>query len=549
MFSNRQSILVLAALTVAMAHAADANIGATIPASKGKFLSDDPLWKEPSPRSVPQVKSIQIDDLYDFINESFVVPHHVKKVNRSGKEAAQNTNTLGEVPDSEWYTNRHMRGRMSVDALVRGAGNANPPDPEDKWKIISAKTDGVTPGFTIEDAHGNRYLLKFDPPNYPELASAADVIGSKIFYALGYNTPENYIAYFHREQLTLTDHSSWRDRVGKKHVMTQELVDKWLAEQPKDSQGRYRAMASRWIAGKVAGPFEFEGTRSDDPNDIVPHELHRELRGMAVFSAWLNDTDAKSINTLDSLVDEGGVTFLKHYRIDWGASLGSDSVRPKDIRRGHDYLVDARSTTIQAFSFGFYLPEWMRTRYPNIRGVGTFDFESFDAAHWRSNYPITPYLLMDNDDAFWAAKQVMAFSDEEIRAIVETAQYSDPRATDWVTECLIKRRDKIGKEWLSPGLALDGFRLEKNRLVFVDLAEKYKVSGARYYNVQWAEFDNATRQKRPIESAGTSFAVPAGDRSGFLVAAIRSGDTAGVEVYLRRTANGWDIVGVDRHYE
>ena len=549
MFSNRQSILVLAALTVAMAHAADANIGATIPASKGKFLSDDPLWKEPSPRSVPQVKSIQIDDLYDFINESFVVPHHVKKVNRSGKEAAQNTNTLGEVPDSEWYTNRHMRGRMSVDALVRGAGNANPPDPEDKWKIISAKTDGVTPGFTIEDAHGNRYLLKFDPPNYPELASAADVIGSKIFYALGYNTPENYIAYFHREQLTLTDHSSWRDRVGKKHVMTQELVDKWLAEQPKDSQGRYRAMASRWIAGKVAGPFEFEGTRSDDPNDIIPHELHRELRGMAVFSAWLNDTDAKSINTLDSLVDEGGTSFLKHYRIDWGASLGSDSVRPKDIRRGHDYLVDARATTIQAFTFGFYLPEWMRAHYPNIRGVGTFDFESFDAAHWHSNYPVTPYLLMDDEDAFWAAKQVMAFSDQEIRAIVETAQFSDPRATDWVTECLIKRRDKIGKTWLARGLALDGFRVEQDRLAFEDLAAKYKVSLTRSYSVQWSEFDNTTREKRPIESAGNSFAIPAGEPCNFLAATIRAGSTAGVDVYLRRTANRWDIVGVDRHYE
>jgi hypothetical protein len=571
MVSRKQSLLISLALIAAAAASGGESdpkksAAATSPpvAAKRKFLSDDPLWKEPKPRAVKGMKAIEIDDLYDFLEESLVVPRRQKPLEKNGRSVALNVNTLGEVPDSEWYTNRHARRQMTLEQLVRGPGNADPPDPSGKWRIVSAKSDGVMPGFAVEDARGNRYLLKFDPPNYPELASAPDVIGSKFYYALGFNTPENYIAYFRRDQLVVPESSSWRDKDGKKHLLTSEIVDKWLAGQPKDSQGRYRIMASRWVPGKAVGPFEFEGTRSDDPNDVVPHQNRRELRGMAVLASWLNDTDAKAINTLDSLVEEDGISYLKHFRIDWGASLGSDSLTPKDIRRGHDYALDPKSAAFQAYTFGFYLPKWMRVSYPSIRGVGTFDYESFDALHWRSNYPVTTFLLMDDEDAFWAAKQVMSFSDKEIRAIVETGKYSDPRATDWVTECLVKRRDKIGKAWLSRGLALDNFRIEQGRLVFDDLAEKYNVGPKRAYKVEWSAFENSTGDKRPVESDGNSWTVPsaAGARTGFLSAAIslsaaQAGGAAGgaaggegeVTVYLRQSANGWDAVGIDRRYK
>ena len=61
--------------------------------------------------------------------------------------------------------------------------------------------------------------------------------------------------------------------------------------------------------------------------------------------------------------------------------------------------------------------------------------------------PNPAFLRTDREDAFWAAKQVAAFTDDEIRALVETGEYSDPRATDWIAECLIKRRDKIADAW------------------------------------------------------------------------------------------------------
>ena len=60
------------------------------------------------------------------------------------------------------------------------------------------------------------------------------------------------------------------------------------------------------------------------------------------------------------------------------------------------------------------------------------------------------------DDAFWAARQVMAFTDDEIRAIVRTGQYSQP-AEDWITATLIERRNRIGRTFFTKVLPLDHF--------------------------------------------------------------------------------------------
>src|SRR5215510_2251935 len=209
-----------------------------------KFYSDDPLWREPAPRPVRQVATRKVDNIYDFLENSYVTPGREGKAAKRVPRPALDFNTLGEVPDSAWYTNRHAFRRMSIAELKRGPGNTTPPVQSEAWSIIGAKSDGVTPGFVIEDANKNRYLLKFDPSAAPEVSSAADVIGSKFFYALGYFTPENYIVHFRREDLTIPDGTTWRDASGRRRPLTSQAIDEMLKLQQKDAGGRYRALAS-----------------------------------------------------------------------------------------------------------------------------------------------------------------------------------------------------------------------------------------------------------------------------------------------------------------
>ena len=118
---------------------------------------------------------------------------------------------------------------------------------------------------------------------------------------------------------------------GRNVPLTGRVLNEMLKSQPKQADGTYRAMASRYIAGQLAGPFRYQGMRTDDPNDTVSHEDRRELRGLGVFAAWLDHHDTKAVNSMDSLVNEQGLRYLKHYLLDFGDILGSDR-GPPEIR-------------------------------------------------------------------------------------------------------------------------------------------------------------------------------------------------------------------------
>lgn len=513
-----------------------------------KFYADDPLLREPAPRAVRKVAIRQVDDIYDFLENIYVTPRREGKEAKRDPHPAANINTLDEVPDSSWYTNRHYFHRMTIQELQRGPGNSTPPT--GAWRIISAKTDGLMPGFVIEDIRKNRYVVKFDPPQYPELCSGPDVIGSKIFYALGYNTPENYVVHFRREDLQIGAGVMYRPSSGKKHPLTAKVLDELLKDQPRGPDGTYRAMASKWIPGQAVGPFSYEGMRSDDPNDIVPHQDRRELRGLRVFAAWLNHEDTRSVNSMDTLESENAVQYIKHYLIDFGSILGSAGVGPKLAWHGHEYVIERKAPVVQAVTLGLYPPRWARSEYRNYPGVGMLDYKSFDPVSWKASYPNPAFELTDREDAFWAAKQVAAFSDDEIRALVKTGEYTDSRTADWIAECLIKRRDKIAETWLSRVLPLDKFRVNDGELGFDDLAASRLGGMARLYRVQWAKSDPQGHFAVLPHAMGKK--VPAFNGDEYLAATISCGAGFGeacpdpVTVYLRRGVSQIEVVGIDR---
>ena len=80
---------------------------------------------------------------------------------RSGR--AKNVNTVDEVPDSSWYTNRAGSRPLTPEDVAKGPDTTDGPA-AGTWTVTSSKSDGVTPGFTIKDANG--------PALVPEVRSA-----------------------------------------------------------------------------------------------------------------------------------------------------------------------------------------------------------------------------------------------------------------------------------------------------------------------------------------------------------------------------------------
>lgn len=510
--------------------------GATPEATK-KFYGDDPLWSGPRPEPVKMAARRKLNDYYDFFENTLFAPGE-RAALKGESIPAQGINTVDEVPDTAWYTNRHAMRRMSREELQRGPGDSHPPE-TGQWTVIAAKDEGVTPGFRIRDAAGREYFIKFDPPSNPEMASAADTISSRFFHAIGYNVPENYVIYFDREQLVPGAGSTIKDHAGKKRPIRAGDITELLAKAPRSPEGRYRALASRVIGGKLLGPFEYNGTRSDDPNDLVPHEHRRDLRALRTFSAWLGHDDSKALNTQDTLVEENGVAFVKHYLIDFGASLGSASFEAASPREGNEYLFAWKPAALRLFTLGLYVPGWQQAKFPRIAAAGRFEYEVFDPERWVNNYPNAAFRNETAADRAWAARKIAAFTDDDIRAIVARGRYSDPAAAEWVTRCLIERRNKIARAFLKGTACLDGFEVREKRL-------RYSNPERTAVRVAWSIFDNRTSERTPIAGAD-SLEIPAPDGAQYVVANF-TGMGPRLSIYIKQAPAGSRIVGIERDF-
>jgi hypothetical protein len=521
-----------------------------------RFYNDDPITQVADTQDASSARPKSVNLIYDEASNLFGSPGD-PDMNRR----AMSINTIDEVPDSSWFTNRIIGGApMSAADVARGPDTGNGPAPG-KWTLASGKSDGITPGFTILDSKGDRWFIKFDPPNWREMASSAEVVVTKLFYALGYHVPENYIAKLTRENLIIDDRSRITAADGGERRLTDGDVDRLLKMAAQESDGSYRVIASKAVAGKPIGPFLYYGTRPDDPNDVIPHEHRRELRALRVFAAWTNHVDSKSINSLDTLVTANGRTAVRHYLIDFGSTLGSASVKPRDYDEGHQYIVDPGPMLAGVISFGFYIPSYHFIDYPDFESVGYFSAQNFNPPNWKPRVPNPAFRRARADDTFWGARRVMAFTDEMIRAAARSGLYSDAAAEKHIADTLIARRDAIGRAWLTdvnpiiePALDAAGTLRFRNAAVAAGVAKP-----PASYEMTWFTFDNATQATTPIgqavsstgEQANAPSGLPAGAGS-FVRVDIKAVNpphpswTMPVQAYFQRTQAGWKLVGFER---
>ncbi|MEM1041217.1 MAG: hypothetical protein AAGI91_01170 [Bacteroidota bacterium] len=494
-----------------------------------------------------------------------------------GPKEAQNVNTLDEVPNSSWFTQRHFYFPMSEAELRRGPNVTDGPDLS-AWTVIAGKSEGKTKGFTIEDARGDRYVIKFDGPNFPELTSSAEVIATKIYHAAGYFVPQNTVTYFDPAILSLGPEAEVEVE-GRERRMTDADLAAILDPQPRRADGRIRAMASKYVDGRPIGIWTFRGTKRDDPNDRVRHEHRRELRGLSVLGSWINDADRRNANTLSVYTTDvragadgspDTARYIKHYVLDMGSTLGANGSGTHVVQHGQEYLFDPRTMAYQTVTLGLDPKPWefqpLEIKYPS---VGYFTAEYFEPEDWVMVHPNPAYEYRTDRDGFWGAKRVMAFTEAEVRAIVDEGQLTNPEAEEYLVQTLLARREAIGRYWFGQVNPLDRFVLarldfaggsEPFVLEFDDLAVTYGLEPSAASRYAYAVYHGGTQltdgtadaPSVPVPALPASAAESTGEDARVLrveLVTLRDGQepSDAVNVYLHFPTDGrMRVVGIER---
>jgi len=170
---------------------------------------------------------------------------------------------------------------------------------------------------------------------------------------------------------------------------------------------------------------------------------------------------------------------------------------------------------------------------------------------------VLAYAELRDDDAFWATRRIAAFTDDMIRAVVHTGQFSDPAAEKYLADTLIQRRDTIKKIYLTQVNPIVNPRLDATGLTFENAAVAGGVAqGAVAYRASWMVFDNATGGTRPLaetKSETTTIATPTDlPSTGFVAIDIAADSEAyptwkkPVRVYFNKNGDSWKLVGLER---
>jgi hypothetical protein len=552
MLSNAsRSRLGLTALACAVAVTLTAGAGA----NGGKFYSDDPINRIVDAEDASAVQRREIDLGYDTLENLFSWPG-----DQTPNVRAQNLNTIDEVPDSAWFTNRLGTVPVTVAELLKGPGAGTSPAPGG-WTVISAKNDGVMPGFTVRDTAGQVWFIKFDPPGYPALATGTEVLVARLFWGLGYHVPETHLATLRPEELTIDDQARITSPSGNRRRFKEPDIRLLLRRAHRNDDGSYRVVASKALQGRPVGGFRFYGTRSDDPNDVIPHEHRRELRGYGTFAAWLNHVDSKSINTLDTVVEQDGKQVVRHHLLDFGSTIGSAGVYPREAYEGWEYLVEGKKALAGMPTLGLYVKNWRTVPLYRANSVGAFPIDNtqWDPERWKPRYGNSAFRSARLDDKFWAARRLQAFSDEMLNTLVGVGRFDDPKSEEMLSRFLIERRQAILRRYLPAVNPVVDVRLSPSgRLTFRNAAVDADVAHApKEYVVAWQRFDNATgtttnlgESRQAATNADAPNDLPAAAGTYIRVEISANGGpeswTEPAHAYFRREAAGWALVGFER---
>jgi hypothetical protein len=417
---------------------------------------------------------------WDAVDNSVFLPISRALAVPPAREAI-NVNSLDEVPDSSWFQNRIGRFGMTPAELLRGPCEGGPTlDPgvnAASWLIDQGKPNGANPGFRIRSEERGKFMLKADLGGEPERATAAAAIAARLYYAAGYFTPCDSVIYLHPSLLKLKPELKFADNSGVERPFDQAALDQVLGNAARRGD-RVRMSASRWLPGRPIGPFTYSGVREDDPNDVIPHEHRRELRGARLFAAWLNHFDSREQNSMNTWLAEDQSDpdstpgHVRHWYLDFGDCFGSQWDWDTISRRlGHAHYLDFGYLTTDFLTLGLIERPWDRARLTDqARIFGYFSARDFEPEKWRGGYPNPAFAEMTERDGAWAARVIARFTPRHVEAAVSAGDLTNPAHSRFLTDTLVARRAAILRRYLTRLSPLADVAVEGRKLCANDLA-------------------------------------------------------------------------------
>ncbi len=399
---------------------------------------------------------------------------------------AVNANSLDEVASSAWFNGRIGVHPLTDEEIRRGACEPSKMIDADaaadgSWVIDRGTANGSSPGFRVVIPGKGKFMFKADG-SVPEHASAASVVGAAAYNAVGYYTSCEQVVYFKPSLLKLTPGLRVTGNFDAGKPFDQAALDAILKASPRRGE-RVRFQASAWLPGRLVGPFRYQGMREDDPNDVIPHEDRRELRGGRLLAAWIDHFDAREQNSMDSWIadspdkkadPDASPGHIVHYYLDTSDALGSAWDWDEITRRlGFSYIVDWEDLPTDFVTLGIPLHPWDRVkRAPGYDQFVYFDVDNFEADHWKNEYPNRAFSRMTERDGAWMARILSRFTRENVKALAEDASFTDPTQTEYLAKVLEGRLDKILERYLTRLSPIGDAHLEPgDKLCGVDLAE------------------------------------------------------------------------------
>jgi hypothetical protein len=465
---------------------------------------------------------------------------------------AVNANSLDEVPDSAWFTGRLGVRPFTIEELKRGACKPEqmlkPEQVADgAWLIDKGKTNGASEGFRVKIPEQGKYLFKSDAP-LKERPSAASVIGAAAYHAVGFNTSCEQVVFFKPSVLKLKEglRSSANFQAAKN--FDEQALHEILKKLSRKGDA-VRMQASAWLSGRPIGPFRYEGTRDDDPNDVISHERRRELRGGRLLAAWLDHFDAREQNTMDAWETDGKAPDapgrVVHYYLDTSDCLGSEWAWDGISRRlGRSYVFDWGDVISDFATLGLRRRSWeLVQRTPGREQFGYFEYQHFVPEDWKMEYPNAAFSRMTERDGAWMARILSRFTPEMVVALAELGQFADPGDTAHIAHVLEQRLQRILLRYLTKLSPIADLNVVGKTLCGTDLARARRLPAQYRYS---ADFGPKLAVKTS-ENGGICVDLPH-VASGYLRVRIQSSAAQGplVAHLYDLGERGFRLVGVER---